>query len=341
MSEDVAKKRIRLARLARRHPAILERIADGHIGLTALLMMSAVLFHATPDEATELLDEARGKTNDEVAILLVARSPKPDTPTSVEPAEAPALFSNEVGAVRPLVPSSSPEVGGSMGPECASAATTTAPVAPVAPVAPAPTAPIVPAVSPLPTTPTTPPTTRAHVAPLAPSRFEFRTTLDEQTLAELREAAELLSHVIPNGDLGLVLARLVREGLQNVRKQRRAESYKPRARRAERSTETTAHIPEHIVRAVYARDKGCCTFRSADGHVCGSRWQVELDHSRPRAKGGDSSLDNLRLLCRAHNQHEAERVLGAGFMRGKRAWAAKHRKANARSSEEPRACALP
>ncbi len=323
MSEDVAKKRIRIARLARRHPALLERLADGRIGLTALLMMSAALFAANTDEALALLDDAANKTNDEVAMLLVARSPKPDTPTAVEAltteqttttpsatAPAPTLFSEEVGAARPLVPSDSREAVGSMGPESASASTPT-------------------------TTPSTPPTPtapRTRLAPLAPTRFDFRTTLDEQTLAELREAAELLSHVIPNGDLGLVLARLVREGLQQVRKQRRAETNKPRASRAESEGATPAHIPEHVIRAVYARDKGSCTFRAADGHVCGSRWRVEIDHVTPRSRGGQSTLDNLRLLCRAHNQHEAERVLGAGFMRGKRAWAAIRKRGRARGA---------
>ncbi|MBK7366406.1 MAG: HNH endonuclease [Candidatus Eisenbacteria bacterium] len=323
MSEDVAKKRIRIARLARRHPALLERLADGRIGLTALLMMSAALFAATTDEAIALLDDAASKTNDEIAMLLVARSPKPDTPTAVEArtddstpatptASAPTLFSEEVGAARPLVPSGSREAVGSMVPECASASAPNTP-----PPAPSPAPPSAP---------------RTQLAPLAPTRFDFRTTLDEQTLAELREAADLLSHVIPNGDLGLVLARLVREGLQQVRKQRRADVHKPRAARTQSSAATTAQVPEHIVRAVHARDHGCCTFRAADGHVCGSRWRVEIDHVTPRSRGGGVTLDNLRLLCRAHNQHEAERVLGAGFMRGKRAWAAVRKRGRARGA---------
>ncbi|MBP8137659.1 MAG: HNH endonuclease, partial [Candidatus Eisenbacteria bacterium] len=210
-----------------------------------------------------------------------------------------------------LVPSGSREAVGSMVPQCG-----TAP-APITPP-PAPSAP------------------RTQLAPLAPTRFDFRTTLDEQTLAELREAADLLSHVIPNGDLGLVLARLVREGLQQVRKQRRAETDKPRATRAEPSATATSHIPEHIVRAVHARDHGCCTFRAADGHVCGSRWRVEIDHVTPRSRGGQATLENLRLPCRAHNQHEAERLLGAGFMRGKRAWAAMRKRGRARGSAATR-----
>ena len=212
-----------------------------------------------------------------------------------------------------------------MGPESASASTpTTTPSTPPSPPS-SPSPPALPA-------PPAPPAPRTQLAPLAPTRFEFRTTLDEQTLAELREAAELLSHVIPNGDLGLVLARLVREGLQQVRKQRRAEAHKPRAARVEHDAPTTAHIPEQIVRAVYARDKGCCTFRAADGHVCGSRWRVEIDHVTPRSRGGQTTLDNLRLLCRAHNQHEAERVLGEGFMRGKRAWAAMRKRGRGRGA---------
>ncbi|MBI5168038.1 MAG: HNH endonuclease [Candidatus Eisenbacteria bacterium] len=332
MSEDVAKKRIRIARLARRHPALLERLADGRIGLTALLMMSTALFAAKTDEANVMLDDAAHKTNDEVAMLLVARSPKPDTPTAVEAladesktktpaapaAPEPTLFSEGIGAARPLVPSGSREAEGSMGPESASVSAPTA----------------TPNTASAPPTSPAPPVPRTQLTPLAPTRFDFRTTLDEQTLAELREAAELLSHVIPNGDLGLVLARLVREGLQQVRKQRRAEAHKPRAARVEHDAQASAHIPEHIVRAVYARDKGCCTFRADDGHVCGSRWRVEIDHVTPRSRGGRSTLDNLRLLCRAHNQHEAERVLGAGFMRGKRAWA-RMRKRGRTACERP------
>jgi hypothetical protein len=38
----------------------------------------------------------------------------------------------------------------------------------------------------------------------------------------------------------------------------------------------------------------------------------------PVANGGASTAQNLRLLCRTHNQHEAERMYGSGFMNAKR-----------------------
>ena len=38
----------------------------------------------------------------------------------------------------------------------------------------------------------------------------------------------------------------------------------------------------------------------------------------PVARGGDSRAGNIRLRCRAHNQLEAERVYGKGFMQARR-----------------------
>src|SRR6185436_11209599 len=38
----------------------------------------------------------------------------------------------------------------------------------------------------------------------------------------------------------------------------------------------------------------------------------------PVARGGKATIGNLRLRCHAHNQYEAERTFGAGFMKQKR-----------------------
>ena len=89
----------------------------------------------------------------------------------------------------------------------------------------------------------------------------------------------------------------------------------------------------HVRRAVWARDGGQCTFESDTGHRCACRRGVELDHVRPVAKGGESTEDNLRLRCRAHNQYTAEREFGAAFMRGRREQA-KHRAIEARMAKE-------
>jgi hypothetical protein len=63
-------------------------------------------------------------------------------------------------------------------------------------------------------------------------------------------------------------------------------------------------------RAVFERDGLRCAWRSADGVRCEARAWLEHDHIRPRAKGGNSSANNGRLLCRAHNRLAAENEFG-------------------------------
>jgi len=69
---------------------------------------------------------------------------------------------------------------------------------------------------------------------------------------------------------------------------------------------------------VWKRDGGQCTFVGDSGHRCPSRSALEFDHIEPVARGGQSTVQNLRLRCRAHNQYEAERTFGIEFMRNKR-----------------------
>jgi hypothetical protein len=57
---------------------------------------------------------------------------------------------------------------------------------------------------------------------------------------------------------------------------------------------------------------------SDSGHRCEARTRLEFDHADPVARGGETTADNMRLRCRAHNQYAAERVFGEAFMRGKR-----------------------
>lgn len=51
---------------------------------------------------------------------------------------------------------------------------------------------------------------------------------------------------------------------------------------------------------------------------CGERRFLEFDHVIQIARGGTSNVQQVRLLCRTHNQFEAERVFGKEFMEAKR-----------------------
>jgi hypothetical protein len=84
-------------------------------------------------------------------------------------------------------------------------------------------------------------------------------------------------------------------------------------------------FPNALRRFVCERDGGRCAFVSADGHRCESTRQLEIDHIQPVALGGETKPENLRLLCRAHNQYEAERLLGREQVQARRELASRAR----------------
>jgi hypothetical protein len=82
LSEEAAKKRIRVARAARCYPAILEALAGGRVHLSGLVLLAA---HLTPETAGELLSASEHKSRDEIERLLAARFPKSEVTASVVP----------------------------------------------------------------------------------------------------------------------------------------------------------------------------------------------------------------------------------------------------------------
>ncbi|MES2855550.1 MAG: HNH endonuclease signature motif containing protein, partial [Bdellovibrionota bacterium] len=67
------------------------------------------------------------------------------------------------------------------------------------------------------------------------------------------------------------------------------------------------YIHATVRHAVYMRDGGLCV-------NCGSSSRVEVDHVIPFALGGESDLENLRLLCRSCNQRHAVVTYGQTTM---------------------------
>jgi len=71
------------------------------------------------------------------------------------------------------------------------------------------------------------------------------------------------------------------------------------------------YIPAAVRHAVMRRDGGQCTHVGPDGRRCGARRYLDLDHIRPFALGGRSDeVENIRLLCKLHNQLRARETYG-------------------------------
>ena len=178
----------------------------------------------------------------------------------------------------------------------------------------------------------------SRVEPLAPERYALQLTMGQELHDKLRHAQRLLGHVVRPGDVSAVLERALDALLEKLEKRKCGAASRSGRRRGSKNAR---HVPAHVREAVWARDGGRCTFVGDSGRRCESRERLEYDHvvpvARAHAAGGsrEASVEGVRLLCRAHNQYEAERVYGAGFMEAKRE-AARKAKEEKRAEAERR-----
>jgi hypothetical protein len=283
LSEDAAKKRIQAARAARRFPALFTAVAEGRLHLAAVCLLTPYL---TQESADELIEAATHRQKSAIEEMLARRFPPPE-------------MSPRVRAVTPLISEppppapARPESGGLLFMDEGA--------------------------------PGHLDNAAGEAALPSPERFLIQLTIAKSTHDKLRYAQALLSHALPTGDVAQVLDRALDALIMQLEKRKfGAITRRPRHQHAN-PTSGSGHtalrrryVPTHVRRAVWERDQGQCTFVSAAGHRCNTRRFLEFDHVDPVARGGQATVDGMRLRCRAHNQYEAERTFGAGFMSRKR-----------------------
>jgi hypothetical protein len=83
-----------------------------------------------------------------------------------------------------------------------------------------------------------------------------------------------------------------------------------KARKVRELKAGSRHVPVETERAVWERDNSLCTFVDGEGRRCAERRFLTLEHRKPFALGGPPTLENLCLLCSAHNLENARQVFG-------------------------------
>lgn len=301
LSEDAVYNRIEAARAARRCPVILDMLQSGALSLTTVRLLAR---HLDRENQDHLLAAASGRSKQQVEELLAHRFPRPDVPPTVRKLRtvvaAGTIDVPPVGAPAVSVPDV-PAVGV---PAAEGSCALTSPPSPSRPPAAAPGPERLPLV---------PPTPRPVVRPIAPERYEIRFTVSAETRDKLRTAQDLLSHAVPSGDIAQVFDRALTLLVDDLTRRRSAATARPRP--ARRADKRSRYVPAPVKRAVWERDGGRCAFVALDGHRCQARRWLEYDHVTPYAAGGPTTVDNLRLLCRVHNGHEASRFFGPGHRR--------------------------
>ena len=315
LSENAAGKRIYAARAVRKFPALLGALDQGRIHLTAVCLLAP---HVTENNKETLIEGASHKGKAEIEAWLVANSIIPEVP--IQPC-----------TIKPIIPRAS-ETSTPIGPNMFDAPPVSADdervsaddenargdvgVSSNRSLQHVPEhVEVSPNVSPQP----------EHVEigrsqpPPAPEHYRMQVVIPRGTHDKLRHAQALLSHAVPSGDVVKVLDRALDLLITHLER-RKIGAKEGRTTENPRRTRATAkhYVPAHVRRAVWDRDQGQCTFVSAGGNRCGARILLEYDHAEPVARGGTSTVANVRLRCRAHNQCEARRAFGSGFMARKR-----------------------
>jgi 5-methylcytosine-specific restriction endonuclease McrA len=300
-SKSAAMRRIRTARCIRDFPEIFEMLEKNELNLTSICMLDGIMNEANKKE---VLKEARFKSKRQIEEIIARYKPGKELKDRVRTifvktvrevaANTNASNANASGICSPPDNSSKPNwvkftsaAGGKK--SCTFSNTQTQET-------------------------------------ILKKKFKLEFAVDPEFMKKLEEANAILSKKYPEGvpfeKLFEVMLDEYLEKHSPKRKIRRREKRKADKKKSG-VNKRSRHIPEAVQDQVFTRDNGRCTYKGPGGRMCNSTWNLEIDHILPFARGGDHTIQNLRLLCAKHNHLEAERVYGREFMDG-RMYRAKH-----------------
>jgi hypothetical protein len=244
-------------------------------GRLSLATVRVLASHLTADNHKELLVGASGKSRRRVEELVARHFPQADVASSI----------------RKL-----PATAGTVSPASEAAATAASreerlstPAAPPAPAG------------------------RPVIMPLAPERYQIRFTASAATCEKLRLAQDMLRHAVPTGDTAEIIDRALTVLLAELARKKFAATARPHASRG--TMPGSRDIAARVRRAVWIRDGGRCAFVSKSARRCNTRAFLEFHHVDPHGVGGEATVENIELRCRAHNNYEAECFYGPGTTR--------------------------
>ncbi len=292
LSEAEAYLRISAARASREHPMLLTMLADGRLHLTAIAKLAPRL---TRENRDGLLERATHRSKRQIEEQIAEIAPRPDVPAVVRRLPGrrtpPALDPDPPLELRP---------DGVAAREPAARRDDPPPSPPV-------------------------------VQPLSPGRYKVQFTASAEFHYKLERLQALMGSKGLDGNLVAVIEQAVTEKLERLEAGRLAPTKAARKGPAEAhetpigSSSSSRHIPAAVQRAVRERDGDRCRYVDEQGRRCKERNRLEFHRRHPFGLGGDHSVSNIRLMCRAHNAYLAECDYGRDAM-------ARHRRPRSRAS---------
>lgn len=133
------------------------------------------------------------------------------------------------------------------------------------------------------------------------SRISVRTTLSEADYEEFEKVRAIVSRKKPGASVEDVFVETMRFYLKQKA---------PKQRKATEKRRNSRHVPRAVRDEVMIRDGQRCTYVGKNGKRCSCKHNLQIDHIKPWALGGAHEPENLRVLCAAHNRHQARKTFG-------------------------------
>ena len=139
------------------------------------------------------------------------------------------------------------------------------------------------------------------VQPLSPGRYKVQFTASAELQQKLERLQALMGSKGRDGDLAAVIEQALTEKLERLEASRLTRTKAPR-----KGPAFSRHIPAAVQRAVRERDGDRCRYVDDHGRRCKEHNHLQFHHRHPFGLGGEHSVGNVRLMCRAHNAYLAE-----------------------------------
>ncbi len=168
--------------------------------------------------------------------------------------------------------------------------------------------------------------------PVKGGKIELTLTLDEDLAKDLDEVQRLMGKSMTKLELvqmmtKLTLESLKKEKLKTVGDKRKIEVVKVKTGKSKTKREAqpapgpskrSRYISRSTIREVRARDGSRCQYIDPlTNKQCEAIHHLHIEHKTPFAKGGSSQdVENLELLCAAHNRLKAIQQFGHSKMSG-------------------------
>lgn len=312
-SEGAAYLRIYAGRLSREYPEILDLLRSRRLHLTAIRTVGP---HLNAENRRGLLEKAVSKSERELKILIAEARPKEEPREVIRrlPMPAPAITQEFARSCDPRPepspaappPSEAPSSSARPLPPASAAAPPMMDPEPpeIAPEPPVPEERSSPAAVPdgrprpasvpeeavgskadmntLPRPPRVPPSPPSEkIEPLGRGRVRFAFTGSVEFFQRYERARELLGHRRPSGAQEAVFRHAVEALLDARDPERKAGRARKPPAGGPGTRPRTRRIAAWIKHAVYKRDEGRCSYRSADGTRCEERGGLDFDHIIP------------------------------------------------------------